>query len=69
MQPRKIAVFVGSLRKESYCRKMAKLFMEIAPESLALTILEIDGLAILQPGPRREYARGMDRISKQDQER
>jgi chromate reductase, NAD(P)H dehydrogenase (quinone) len=44
MQPGKIAVFVGSLRKESYCRKMAKLLIELAPESLGLSILEIDAL-------------------------
>ena len=46
MQPRKIAVFVGSLRKESYSRKMAKLLIEIAPESLGLSILEIDALQL-----------------------
>jgi chromate reductase, NAD(P)H dehydrogenase (quinone) len=44
MHPWKIAVFVGSLRKESYCRKMAKLLIELAPESLELSILDIDGL-------------------------
>jgi chromate reductase, NAD(P)H dehydrogenase (quinone) len=46
MQSMKIAVVVGSLRKESYCRKMARLLMELAPESLVLTILEIDGLQL-----------------------
>ena len=43
---KKIAVFVGSLRKESYNRKMAKALMEIAPESLQLEIIEIGGLPL-----------------------
>jgi len=38
---KKIAVFVGSLRKEAYSRKMAKALMSLAPESLALEIIEI----------------------------
>lgn len=40
----KIAVFVGSLRKESFNRKMAKVLTELAPESLKLEIIEIGGL-------------------------
>ncbi|MBP1748143.1 MAG: yieF [Deltaproteobacteria bacterium] len=44
--PKKIAVFVGSLRKESYNRKMAKTLMELAPESLKLEIIEIGELPL-----------------------
>jgi len=43
---KKIAVFVGSLRKESYNRKMAKALIEIAPESLQLEIIEVGGLPL-----------------------
>jgi len=43
---KKIAVFVGSLRKESYNRKMAKALAEHAPETLKLEIIEIGGLPL-----------------------
>jgi chromate reductase, NAD(P)H dehydrogenase (quinone) len=43
---KKIAVFVGSLRKESFNRKMAKVLATIAPESLMLDIVEIGGLPL-----------------------
>jgi len=42
----KIAVFVGSLRKESFNRKMAKALIALAPESLKLEIIEIGGLPL-----------------------
>ncbi len=43
---KKIAVFVGSLRKESFNRKMAKVLAALAPESLSLEIVEIGGLPL-----------------------
>ncbi len=43
---KKIAVFVGSLRKESFNRKMAKALIALAPESLMFEIVEIGGLAL-----------------------
>jgi chromate reductase len=46
MKSKKIAVFVGSLRKDSFNRKMAKALMALAPESLMLEILEIGGLQL-----------------------
>ena len=46
MTKKKIAVFVGSLRKESFNRKMAKALMALAPESLKLEIVEIGGLPL-----------------------
>jgi chromate reductase len=42
----KIAVLVGSLRKESFSRKMAKTLMKLAPGSLSLEIVEIGGLPL-----------------------
>ena len=43
---KKIAVFVGSLRKQSFNRKMAKVLTTLAPESLTLEIIEIGGLPL-----------------------
>jgi len=43
-KPRKIAVIVGSLRKESFNRKMAKAMIAMAPPSLKLEIVEIGQL-------------------------
>jgi chromate reductase, NAD(P)H dehydrogenase (quinone) len=42
----KVAVLVGSLRRESLSRKMAKALVALAPESLALEIVEIGGLPL-----------------------
>jgi len=44
--PRRVAVFVGSLRKESFNRKMANAMQTLAPKSLALEIVEIGGLPL-----------------------
>jgi chromate reductase len=43
---KKIAVLVGSLRRESFNRKMARALIENAPESLSLEIVEIGALPI-----------------------
>jgi chromate reductase len=41
MATRKIAVLVGSLRKESFTRKLAKSLMLVAPPTLELEIVDI----------------------------
>jgi len=46
MRQKKIAVLVGSLRKESFNRKMAKNLIALAPASLKLEIVEIGGLPL-----------------------
>lgn len=46
MEHMKIAVFVGSLRRESFTRKMARALMSLAPESLSMEIIEIGGLPL-----------------------
>nr|WP_295903459.1 NAD(P)H-dependent oxidoreductase [uncultured Bdellovibrio sp.] len=46
MSVRKIAVLVGSLRKESFNRKMAKVLLGLAPSSLKLEIVEIGDLPL-----------------------
>ena len=43
---RDVAVLVGSLRKESFNRKMAKALISIAPPSLKLEIVEIGQLPL-----------------------
>ena len=43
---KKIAVFVGSLRKGSFNRRMAKALIALAPESLLFEMVEIGGLAL-----------------------
>ncbi|WP_129790901.1 NADPH-dependent FMN reductase [Sphingosinicella sp. CPCC 101087] len=43
-KPRDIAVIVGSLRRESFSRKTAHALAELAPEVLALELVEIGGL-------------------------
>lgn len=45
MSVKKIAVLVGSLRKDSYNRKMALALAALAPESLQLEIVEIGQLS------------------------
>ena len=44
--PRRVAVVVGSLRKDSLNRKMAKALAAIAPPSLSLEIVEIGELPL-----------------------
>jgi chromate reductase len=44
MATRKIAVLVGSLRKESFTRKLAKTLMLVAPPTLELEIVDISQL-------------------------
>jgi chromate reductase len=46
MATRKIAVLVGSLRKESYTRKLAKSLMLVAPPTIELDIVNIADLAL-----------------------
>lgn len=59
MEPFKIAVIVGSLRKESYNLKTAKTLIALAPESLALEIIDISGLPLfnedLEATPPEEW--------------
>lgn len=43
---KKIAVIVGSLRKESFCKKVAKELMRLAPASFQMEIVNIGELSI-----------------------
>jgi chromate reductase len=70
MNQRKIAVIVGSLRKESFNRKMAKALTALAPESLKLEIIEIGGLALynqdLDDNPPAAWTEFRERLMKFD---
>ena len=46
MAMRNVAVFVGSLRKESINRKVANSLIELAPPQLELAIIEIGQLPL-----------------------
>lgn len=46
MSNKKIAVIVGSLRKNSYNKKLAKALMELAPSTLNFTHIEIGDLPL-----------------------
>jgi chromate reductase len=47
--PRDVAVLVGSLRKQSFNRKMANAMRELAPSTLRLEIVEIGALPLYNP--------------------
>ena len=46
MTTKKIAVLVGSLRKESFTRRVANSLIELAPEGFELTIVELRDLPL-----------------------
>jgi len=70
MAQKKIAVFVGSLRKESLNRKMAKALMKLAPDALNLEIIEIGGLPLynqdLEDDPPAAWKEFRERLKKYD---
>jgi chromate reductase, NAD(P)H dehydrogenase (quinone) len=68
--PKDIAVFVGSLRKESFTRKVALALGPIAPPTLKLSMVEIGPLAPynqdLDANPPAEWVALKQRIKKAD---
>jgi chromate reductase len=70
MKSKKIAIIVGSLRKDSFNRKMAKALMALAPETLSLEILEIGGLQMynqdLEESPPAAWKEFRDRLRSCD---
>jgi chromate reductase len=67
---RDVAVFVGSLRKESFNRKIAKALPGIAPSSLHLEIVEIGHLTPfnqdLEANPPADWVALKNRIMRAD---
>lgn len=47
--PHTVGIFVGSLRREAFSRKIAEVLIRLAPASLSLEIIEIGGLALYDP--------------------
>ena len=70
MSQKKIAVFVGSLRNESFNRKMAKALIKVSPDSLKLEIVEIGELPLYNQDfddkPPVEYTRFREALKKFD---
>jgi len=66
----KIAVIVGSLRKESFNLKTAKALIELAPELLSLEIVNIADLPMfnedLEANPPKEWVAFKEQISAMD---
>jgi len=66
-----VAVVVGSLRKDSYNRKVARALAELAPSSLALKIVEIGDLPLYNEdveaaGVPEPWKRFRDEIRRSD---
>ncbi|HEY0179142.1 MAG TPA: NAD(P)H-dependent oxidoreductase [Dokdonella sp.] len=69
--PRDVAVIVGSLRKQSYNRKLAHALIVLAPPALKLEIVEIGGLPLYnqdedEAGPPAAYASFRERVGRAD---
>ncbi len=72
METKKIAVLVGSLRRESFSRKIAKVLISLAPKTLALELVEIGQLPLYNEDLEqhlpdswrefREHIRGYDGV-------
>jgi hypothetical protein len=62
----KIAIIVGSLRKDSLNRKVARSICALRNDNLDCSMIEIGDSAALQPGPRRRPARAMDALPPAD---
>jgi len=68
MTRQKIAIIVGSLRKGSYNRKMARALITLAPDSLECELVEIRALPLydqdLDDNPPPEWTEFRERIRK-----
>jgi chromate reductase len=70
MTPKKIAVIVGSLRKDSFNRKMAQALIALAPDSLQFDLIEIGGLPLynqdLDDNPPAAWTQFRERVRPVD---
>ncbi|MCG2583252.1 NADPH-dependent FMN reductase [Massilia sp. TS11] len=70
MATKKVAVFVGSLRKDSFTRKVAKTLIALAPASLSLEIVEIGDLPLydqdLDVSPPLAYTEFRNKVASVD---
>jgi chromate reductase, NAD(P)H dehydrogenase (quinone) len=67
---RNVAMLVGSLRKDSYTRKIGNNLIDLAPDSLHIEMIEIGALPLynqdLDTSPPSEWVAFRDRIRPQD---
>lgn len=70
MSKKRIAIIVGSLRKESFNRKMASAIIHMAPKSLEFEILDIGHLPLynqdLDDNPPQEWKEFRDNLREFD---
>jgi chromate reductase len=70
VEPRRVAVLVGSLRKESLNRKVALALADLAPAGLRLEIVEIGGLPLydedVEPDPPQAWLDFRDSVRSAD---
>ena len=68
--PRNIAVLVGSLRRESFTRKIAQTLIKLAPATLDLQMVEIGGVSFynqdLEPSPPADWLTFRDKLRAAD---
>ena len=68
--PRRVAVLVGSLRKESFTRKVANALIVLAPPSLKLEVVEIGGVSLynqdLETSPPPDWVALRDKLRAAD---
>ena len=63
--PFSVAAFAGSLRKDSYNRRLARAVRELAPPSLAVTIEEIDAIPLYNLDVERAaFPEGVTRLKE-----
>jgi chromate reductase, NAD(P)H dehydrogenase (quinone) len=69
-ETKKVAVFIGSLRTESFCRKMARTLIMSAPDSIKLEIIEIGQLPLynqdLEENPPAAWSEFRESVAKYD---
>lgn len=67
---KKVAIIVGSLRKESFNRKVANEFIRVAPEGLELSIAEIGDLCMysedIENNPPQAWTDFKEELAKSD---
>jgi len=70
MTSHSVAVIVGSLRKESFSRKLAHALAKLAPASLKLDVITLEGLSFfnqdLEANPPADWVTFRERIKKAD---
>jgi len=70
MPTHSVAVIVGSLRKESFSKKLANALVKLAPSSLKLDVITLEGLSFfnqdLEATPPADWVALRERIKKAD---